>query len=114
MLMSFYHINIKKYTFNTKQADNKINICKIKKKILFEGQRANSVDQMRWLMMSHLIWIYSVCKFNCFHFFGALSGKYKFIYLDLRILVFQQLQSGRNKIKEWKYVILDGHYLGVN
>ena len=28
--------------------------------------------QMRWLTMSHLIWISAVCKLDCFHF-GALG-----------------------------------------
>ena len=31
--------------------------------------------QMTWLIISHLIWIYAVCKFNSF-FFGALSSSH--------------------------------------
>ena len=30
--------------------------------------------RMRWLMMSHLIWIYMVCRFNYFRFFSPKNN----------------------------------------
>ena len=32
-----------------------------------QRQEGNNVDLVRWLFMSHLIWIYTVCKFIHFH-----------------------------------------------
>ena len=79
MLMNRYSIILfsELNTLSAKKADNKIYVCKISEnamsKLYHTIEKSKSRGQtvqiwMKWLMMSHLIRIYAICKCSYFPF----------------------------------------------